>query len=565
MALRERMARARWPEANLPRWLVALALLAAPLAFVAAFLVYPLQGIVRESFFGANGSLAGLKPLVEDSYFLERAWFSLWEAAASTVLTLAVAMPCAWVIARREFRGKSLLVALITVPFVMPAIVVAVAFAALLGPDGAVNQVLRIVPGAGDRPVDLMNTIWIILAAHVFYNFGVTARIIAASWSGIDERLSDAATMLGAGSGRRFLTVTLPLLRTPILAAASLVFLFCFTSFGVILVLGGPQFNTVETEIYRETIFQFRLPVAAALALCQLLFTFVVMWVYTRAQQTPGGGGIHESRQQRTSRRDRWTTGAVAAAMIVAVLAPVAALVERSFHTGSGYSLEYYRLLGQNVTNQAIFVEPLPAIGHSLGFALLTIVFAVPLGTLAAYGSIRTGRHSQWVESVVLLPLGASAVTLALGFIVTLNKPPLNLRGTWWLLVIAYTLIAFPFVMRTVLAQLRGMDEHVREAARMLGAGPVRVFTEVDLPLVWRSIATGAVFAFAIAMGEFGATLLLTRPEWATMPVAIYRLLGRPGAAYYGQALAMSSLLMGVTAVAFVVIDRLRVRNAGVF
>lgn len=548
-----------------PRWLVTCGLLAAPLVFVALFLVYPLQGIVRESFFGSEGSLAGMKPLVDGTYFLERAWFSLWQAVLSTVLTLVVAMPCAWVIARREFRGKTLLVAVITVPFVMPTIVVAVAFTALLGPRGTVNELLRALPGVSGTPVDLMNTIWIILLAHVFYNFGVVARIVAASWSGIDDRLEDAAAMLGAGPVRRFFTVTLPLLRTPILAAASLVFLFCFTSFGVILVLGGPQYNTIETEIYRETIFQFRLPVAAALAICQLAFTFVVMWVYTHLQQSSASGGIHEARRRVATLRDRWSTAAVAVSMALLVVAPVAALVERSFHGGSGYTLEYYRLLGQNLQNQAIFVEPLPAIGHSVGFAALTVLLSVPLGTLAAYGSVRTGRHSQWVESAVLLPLGASAVTLALGFIVTLDKAPLNLRGTWWLLVIAYTLVGFPFVMRTVLAQLRGMDERVREAARMLGAGPLRVFVAVDLPLVWRSIAAGAVFAFAIAMGEFGATLLLTRPDWATMPVAIYRLLGRPGDVNYGQALAMSSILMGVTVVAFVAIDRLRVRNAGVF
>lgn len=560
MAIHEltvRMARSRWLGTGL--------LLAAPVAFVLLFLVYPLQGIVRASFFGEHGSLAGLKPLVEDNYFLGRAWFSFWEATLSTVLTLLAALPCAWVIARREFRGKSLLVAVITVPFVMPTIVVAVAFTALLGPQGTVNSLLRTIPGVDGTPINLMNTIWIILLAHVFYNFGVMARIIAASWASIDERLLDAGAMLGASPGRRFLTITLPLLRTPVLAAASLVFLFCFTSFGVILVLGGPQFNTIETEIYRETIFQFRLPVAAALAICQLAFTFVVMLVYTRLQQGSASSDAHRRARIATRARERWLTGATAVTVACMVIVPVGALVERSFHGPGGYTFEYYRLLGQNVQGQAIFVEPLPAVWHSLGFATLAVALAVPLGTLAAYGSMRTGRHSPWVEAAVLLPLGASAVTLALGFIVTLDKPPLNLRGTWWLLVIAYTLVGFPFVMRTVLAQLRGMDERLREAARMLGANALRVFLEVDLPLAWRSMAAGAVFAFAIAMGEFGATLLLTRPDWATMSVAIYRLLGRPGAVNYGQALAMSSVLMGVTIVAFVLIDRLRVRNAGIF
>jgi thiamine transport system permease protein len=251
--------------------------------------------------------------------------------------------------------------------------------------------------------------------------------------------------------------------------------------------------------------------------------------------------------------------------MLLATLVPLGALVERSFHGPSGYTFAFYRSLGENTRNSAVFVTPLAAIGHSLGFAALTLVFSVPLGTLAAYGSVRMRRHGAWMEALMLVPLGVSAVTLGLGFIVTLDHPPLDLRGTWLLLVIAHTLAAYPFVTRTVGVQLRGMDPHLREAARLLGANWLRVFIEIDLPLVWRSIAVGAVFAFAVSMGEFGATLLIARPEWATIPIAIFRSLGRPGAANYGQALAMSTILMAVTTAGFVLIDRLRYRDIGTF
>jgi thiamine transport system permease protein len=542
-----------------------LALLGIPFAFLLVFEIYPLEGIVRESFFRQGSSIDDLHPLVADTYYLGRAWFTLWQAALSTVLTLALAIPCAWALGRHEFRGKSVVIAISTIPFVLPTIVVAVAFTALIGPQGLINDALQRLFGFDDPPIAVMNTVWIILAAHVFYNFAVASRIIGAAWARLDSRLEDAAGVLGAGPIETFFRVTLPLLRPAILAAASLVFLFCFTSFGVVLILGGAQYGTIETEIYRETAFLFRLPVAAALALLQLLFTFAVMAAYTRLQRGTQGAGVSRPMAGRGRRRERALVRVIVMTMLLLTTLPLAALVERSFHGPGGYTLDYYRELGTNTGNRAIFVEPFAAIVHSLGFAALTVLFAVPLGTLAAYGSSRLRRGGAWVEALLLIPLGVSAITLALGFIVTFDSAPLNLRSTWLLIVIAHTLVAYPFVARTVGVQLRGMDPKLREAGRVLGANWLRVFMEIDLPLVWRSIAVGAVLAFAVSMGEFGATLLITRPEWATIPVAIFRLLGRPGSLNYGEALAMSTILMAVTTAGFVIIDRLRYRELGTF
>jgi thiamine transport system permease protein len=255
----------------------------------------------------------------------------------------------------------------------------------------------------------------------------------------------------------------------------------------------------------------------------------------------------------------------VAGTLLLFAVAPLAALVERSLHTPGGYSVAFYRDLWTTGRQQVLFIDPVAAIGHSLGFAALATLFAVPLGTLGAYGVVRLRRGSAIAEAALLVPLGISAVTLGLGFLVTFDEPPIDLRGSWWIIVVAHTLAGYPFVVRTVGVQLRALDERLREAARTLGAGPARVFVAVDLPLIWRSVAVGAVFAFAVSMGEFGATLLLTRPEWATIPVAVFRLIGRPGAANYGQAVAMSVILMAVTTAGFLVIDRLRFREIGTF
>ena len=533
--------------------------LAPALAFLAVFLAYPLQSILGESF--ARGG--GFGPLTEGTYFAERAWFTLWQALVSAGITLVLAMPVAYVLACYEFRGKAIFEALITVPFVLPTIVVAVAFTALLGPGGLANDWLMRLPGIDEPPIQLMNSFWAILIAHVFYNVALAARIISVSWARVDSRLEDAAAMLGASRAGTFWTVTLPLLRTPIIAAGSLVFLFCFTSFGVVLILGGPQYSTIETEIYRETLFLFRLPLAATLALLQLIATFGAMWINSALQRSVVQPGASRRRPNRWTLGRRAFAGLVIAVAALVTIVPMAALAERSVHSGAGYTFDYYRSLDDNVRGQVLFVAPIEAVRNSVTFAVLTMLLAVPLGTLAAHGVTRL--RSAPMEALIQLPLGVSGVTLGLGFLITFDAPPLNLRASPALVVIAHSLVAMPFVARTVAAQLRSLDPRLREAASMLGASPLRRFLAVDLALTWRSMAAGAVFAFAISMGEFGATLLIARPEYPTIPLAIFRYLGQPGALNYGQALAMATILMVVTAVGFIVIDRLRFREYGAF
>ncbi|HMO97092.1 MAG TPA: ABC transporter permease subunit, partial [Tepidiformaceae bacterium] len=376
------------------------------LAFLAVFLAYPLQNIFSESF--ARGG--GFGPLTEGTYFAERAWFTLWQALVSAGITLVLAMPVAYVLACYEFRGKALFEALITVPFVLPTIVVAVAVTALPGPGGLANDWLMRLPGIDEPPIQLMNSFWAILIAHVFYNVALAARIISVSWARVDSRLEDAAAMLGASRAGTFWTITLPLLRTPIIAAGSLVFLFCFTSFGVVLILGGPQYSTIETEIYRETLFLFRLPLAATLALLQLIATFGAMWINSALQRSVVQPGASRRRPNRWTLGRRAFAGLVIAVAALVTIVPMAALAERSVHSGAGYAFDYYRSLDDNVRGQVLFVAPIEAVRNSVTFAVLTMLLAVPLGTLAAHGVTRL--RSAPMEALIQLPLGVSGVTL---------------------------------------------------------------------------------------------------------------------------------------------------------
>ena len=542
-----------------------------PLTFLLLFFFYPLAEILRVSLVPSGGiALAPLQTLFREDYFLRVLGFSAWQALLSTLLTLIAALPAAYVFARYRWPGKTLFRALATVPFVLPTIVVAAAFGALLGPNGALNRTLQNLFALQSPPIRLQGTLSLILLAHVFYNFTVVLRIVGGMWAHLDPTVEEAAAVLGANRLRVWREVTLPLLLPAVGAAALLIYIFTFTAFGTVLILGGPRFATVEVEIYRQTLELFNLPVAAALALVQIGVSLALTTLYTRLQERTAVP--LDLRPQRSVERPlagwlrKLFVGCVLLLMLALLLMPLLALFVRSVTLGGAWSLQFYRLLSENRTNSYFFVPPSAAIRNSLLFAVAATGMALTIGLPAAYLLAGPRRRVRAIlDPLFMLPLGTSAVTLGFGYLIALDEPPLNLRASPLLIPIAHTLIAFPFVVRAVLPVLRGINPRLREAAAVLGAPPGRVVREVDAPIIAHAVLIGAVFAFTISLGEFGAALLLGRPEFPTMPVVIYRFLGQPGIGNYGQALAMSTLLMIVTALGFVTIERLRVGDLGEF
>ncbi len=544
-------------------------LVIGPVTFLAAFFLYPLGAILGRSFGGEVLSLDPFGVVLGDSYYLGRIWFTMWQAAVSTVLTLVVGLPAAYLFARHDFPGKTVLMALTTLPFIMPTIVVAMGFVALLGPQGLINTALTGLFGAEAPQVRVTNTLTIIFMAHAFYNYSIVVRIVSAFWSNLSPLFGESAAMLGAGRIRTFTHVTLPLLLPSLWSSAVLVFVFSFTSFGVVLILGGPRFATLEVGIYELTVKLFRLEVAGALALVQLVFTYVFLLVYTRlqAQSAVPITFVPEEESKRGKRgfRDVVVIVAITGVLLV-VLSPLLALVERALSSGGGYSLVHFTGLFSDDSGSYFRLSPQAVIWNSLRFALASMAIALVVGTAAAYVIARRGRgRSGVVDALFMAPLGVSAVTLGFGFLVAFNRAPIDLRGSWLILVIAHSLVAYPFVIRSVLPVLRGMPPHLKESAALLGAAPLSIFIHIELPIIGRALLVGAMFAFAVSMGEFGASLLLVRPEFTTIPVAIFRLLSQPGESNLGQALAMSTLLMVVVAMGFVAIERFRYRNVGGF
>ena len=544
------------------RWLLAC----IPLFFLLLFFFYPIFTIFQISLFPEGHFDVTSLSALRKGYYLRVIWFTIWQAAVSTVGALMLGLPTAYLFASFQFPGKKLLRALVTLPFVMPTVVVATAFIALVGPKGMVNQLLMSLFRLNEPPVQLLHTIWIIILAHVFYNTSVVIRMVGGFWANMDPRHEAAAMTLGANSWQRVRYITFPLIFPSVLAASLLVYLFNFTSFGVILILGGPGYATIEVEIYRTAVRLFNLPVAATLSLIQMLFTLIMMIGYTRLQRRITAPIDYQS-TKRTQRPPRtkweWFLALTMFGFLgLFLIAPLLALVIQSIRIDDALSLSYYRALFTNRTDSIFFVTPIEAARNSLVFALATIFFALILALPAAYllsePEKRSFSLSRILDPIFMLPLGTSAVTLGFGYIVALNRPPLNVRSSLIIVPIAHTLIAFPFVLRSILPVLRGMNPHLREAARVLGASPFQIFRRIDIPLLRRALLVGMVFAFTISMGEFSASLLVTRPQFPTLPVAIYRLLGQPGRYNFGQAVAMSVILMVVTAMGYVVIENLR-------
>jgi thiamine transport system permease protein len=523
---------------------------AIPLGFLGVFFLWPIFAILRRSF-----SARALFDVLGDPAFRHIFWFTVWQAALSTALTLAVGLPIAYVVARYRFPGRALFRTVVTIPFVLPTVVVATAFLVLLRPGGPLAFL------GWQRGLAPM------IAAHVFFNVAVVVRTVGAFWANLDPRREEAARMLGASPWRAFRDVTMPLLAPAVAAAASIVFLFTFTSFGVVLLLADASHSTLEVEIYRQAVELFDLPVAAALAIVQMVAVVVLVVVLGRFQERRAVAqrlvaGVDTARPPRGV--ERATVALVLIAGVLFLGGPLFVLAARSFDTGTGWGFTYYRALGSSASSSALFVSPWDAVRNSLVFAAIATLIAVVIGGLAAVVIAgRPGRATRAMDALLMLPLGTSAVTVGFGLLLALDRPPFDLATRPILVPIAQSVVAIPFVIRAVVPAFRSIDPRLRDAAATLGAPPGRVWREVDLAIGFRGLLVGAAFAAAVSLGEFGATLFVARPDYPTMPLAIARFLSRPGQLNVGQAMAMATVLMAVTALAVLGIERVRLRGVG--
>lgn len=540
----------------------------APAAFFLLFYFYPMAAVFHESWKGASESVINWNR-VFGSF-----GFTLWQALLSTFLTLLVGLPSAYLFTYFRFPFKSILRGMTTLPFILPTVVAAAAINALYGPRGWINLAWMALTGGTTPAIDIVNSLTAILLAHVFYNTAVVIRVTGSAWEKLDTRLGDAARIMGASPFEAFRQVTLPLLLPSILASSVLVFLFDFTSFGVILMLGGPGFSTLETEVYYQALQRLNLPMASIISIIQLICTITIGLLYNRVTRSTNVPLVPRMRSAgwvgMTTWRKKILVGMLMTGLIILFVLPVISLATRSVarleaergqrtDVRYGVTFDYYRELFINRRQSIFYVPPIEAAVNSLVYAGETVVISGVLGMLAALAQRQRNRITRLMDALLMLPLGTSAVTLGLGYILVFNRPPLDIRSFPLFIPIAHSLVAMPFVIRTISPALASIPDSLRHAAATLGAAPFRVWLEIDWPIIARSAMVAAIFSFTISLGEFGATSFLSRPEMPTLPVAIFRFLSQPGALNYGQAMAMATFLMLVCLGGILFMERLKI------
>ncbi|MCD6524466.1 MAG: iron ABC transporter permease [Thermococcus sp.] len=532
----------------LPRRFWILILIPA-LTFLMVFFYYPIALVLKEGL-----SASALLSVLSNSYYRHVITFTILQALGSTLLTLAIGLPGAYLFANYEFPGKRFLRAVLTVPFVMPSIMVALGFILLFGKQGFITTLLG-------RDLGILYSWKAILLAHAFYNFPVVVRMVSSLWERINPHYEEAAMSLGAKGFTLFRKVTLPMLSPAIFASAMLTFVFCFLSFSIPLILGGYKYSTIEVAIFTAIITMLDFRTGAALAVIQMALSFAFMYLYLKSLEK-----YAKAEEQRVLRKPKKLTlremlslkglaiALYSVVVFVFILAPLLAVVYDSLTWNGNFTLEFYRRLFDSSYNPIFGSDSLHAIIWSFTFGFTTVLLATLIALAMAYSSLRWDLPGKtFMDVLVTLPLGSSAIIIGLGYIKAFHKPPLLLLGSPYLIIAAHTVIAYPFALRAISSSLKKIRASLREAAMSLGATDFKAFLKVELPLAFGGVLVGAVFSFAMSIAELGATYMIYQPKYTTITIAIYRYLG---SRQFNSASAMAVVLMIVSLVGFLLIER---------
>jgi thiamine transport system permease protein len=502
---------------------------AIPLLFIAVLFYWPIARITSLGFAGD-----WLATLTEQKT-LGIIWVTLWQAGVSTLVTLAVAIPGAYLLYRRSFPGQQFVKALITVPFVLPSIVVAVGF--------------TVFRNVHDFWIELGFTflsdpVYWIIAAHVFVNYSIAVRTIGGVWASLDPEIEEAAELDGASRLRGLLAVSLPQLLPAIFSAAALVFLFSATSFGIVLVLGGGQVQTIETAIYFSATQFLDLEGSAALVLVQTLITAAAFLVGSSlAKGTVGLEQVSEgSPKPRVDIRDLPAAIVTCVIVVGLLLMPMLLVLVEAFRVGDGFGLQNFENLGTRGARDLLNISVADAAVNSLRNMVVASGIAFVLGTLVSWLLVRTKQ--KVLDLVFLVPLGVSSVVLGFGFLVSFDAEWFALRSSWLIVPLAQALIALPMVIRLVYPALVSIGKEPIEQASLDGAGSFATWRFVESGMIKGVLLTALGYAAIISVGEFGASSFLAYGSEGTIPTLLFRLIARPGEQNYGMAMAVSAILI---------------------
>jgi thiamine transport system permease protein len=495
-----------------------LGLALLPLAFLLSMSILPLLRVLQE---GQGQFSFGL---LADSYLQWRIVWSLLQAASSSLAALLVGLPLAWCLTRYRFPGRQLTLRLLMLPFVMPTLVAGMGVLALFGPQGLLG-------------INLQDTPWLLLYGNLFFNLPLVIRAGCEGLAQLPASRLAAARTLGATPWRVFWRVEWPAVRPWLWSALCLVFLYCFSGFGLALLLGGQRYATVEVEIYQLVAYELNLADAGALALLMLLVTGAMAMLYAWLERRLAAPLKVDPLPPRRPQGREWLY--LLAALAVLLLFAGLPLLAVLWRAGQAVLLLGPDLLQDEDVRLALF--------NSARFSGLAVLLAAGLGCLHAMAA----RGSLTLRTLTFLPFIVSPVCLAFGLLLLYPQWTASLS----LLLATYALLAYPFVARSLAGALDSLPPHWPQAARSLGATPLRAFVRLIWPLLQPAFRRGLAFAAATALGEFAVTLFLSRPEWLTLTTLIYQRLGRPGPDNAALAMLLSAVLMLLALLAFLLIE----------
>ncbi|MCL2070064.1 MAG: iron ABC transporter permease [Treponema sp.] len=534
-------------------------LLALPCLAAVLFVFILPYGAALGSAFGG-----GLLSVWENRSLPAITLFTLKQAFFSVLVSLAIGLPGAWFLG----HSRPLLRSVSAIPFAMPSILVVLGFVLFWGNAGWLNQFIALFPGM--EPLRILYRPEAIVLAHGFLNFPLVIRLAGDGMARAKMAYGPAAANLGASPLMRALTVVLPLAFPAIMSAALLVFLYSFTSFAVVLVLGGgPASTTLAVEIFRHARIFLNYQNAGALALAETLIAVLVFLAY-----------VFFSRRSRAIKTDIQDTGfrekrspaglvlmlAYGLFLAVFILGPLLSIVVESLlerpsrGAGQFFSVRWWSSLGDS---------SLPALFRSLLLAFLSATTAcfLAIGAAASLemrGGIRAMRGirgklgkcsgiqglfaDSWANLLKFFaaaPLISSGIVLGLGWMVLYGR---SFARAPWVLVLLHAVIALPFAFNSISEGFRSLPAKIMDAAANLGAGPLRSLFTIAIPLSLKRIRSAWGFAAALSLGELNAVMMLGMEGWETLPLYIYR---AAGAYRYGAACAAGSLLMLCCAACF--------------
>ncbi|MCB5230881.1 MAG: iron ABC transporter permease [Candidatus Cloacimonas sp.] len=519
-------------------------LLLIPLGFLLSLFYIPLITIVKEAFSYDGGvGLGNFYELLRSPYQQHVILFSIKQALISLAFTLLLGIPAAYIFTHYSFPGKKLLQPIILIPFVLPSIIVVLGFILFYGQNGYLNRFLAHF----NFNLKILYRFEAIVLAHAFYNFPIVLKIVSDAWLKLNRNYLKAAQTLGANRVQTFFKITLPSLLPAIINASFLVFIYCFMSFGVVLVLGSVKYATIEVSIYFLINNLFQMPMAMALGSIQLLFSLLFLFI---------SGGIGRFSLKYISLLDpipnqkylaplfnfkeNTATKVIEKVLAISFILLLIVIISGPILVLFAFGLENNLAVGINLNalkdsvlsyNQLIGTSVLQSLLNSFYLAMLTGFTTLLLTLLlvqAQYPLKQNGKHSKpmsdFIEVLVTIPLFISPITLSLGYLklIHINQWEIN---RFILLLAIHTIIALPFVYRLVSQAVKNISVNQVNAAKTLGSNNAKIFFSLIIPQLKRSLFVAFSFAFAISLGEFGAVLMINR-SYVTIPVAIYRFIG---------------------------------------